>query len=82
MFTNPEFGCAAHTVKTTDDNACATLKRHYEQALQWLLDIGRAKAITVVTRRNDEDITRVDSVITIDRPDNSTVSYSIWQDVL
>jgi hypothetical protein len=82
MFTNPDFGLKKRTVRTTDDDSMAELKQDYNNALQWIIDLGRAVAIDIVVQRNASLRTRADAVISITRPDKTIQTYNVWQDVL
>jgi phage gp46-like protein len=51
-------------------------------ALQWLIDTGRAKSIMVETWRNEQDMHRLNILITALQADGRVVKYTTFKEVV
>lgn len=68
-------------LKNTAANA-NLIRGDYEQALQWLLDAGRAKSITVTVSRDSNDRYRLNILISAVQADGQTVTYDTFKEVV
>jgi phage gp46-like protein len=58
------------------------IKQDIEQALQWIIDAGRATSIAVTTWRDDTDRHRLNIHVTATQADGRVVTYSTFKEVV
>lgn len=59
FFNMPNFGLKTKDIKKITANNIEMLKQRVKDALQWLLDTGKAKSIDVVVERDSVDYNRI-----------------------
>lgn len=82
---NPEFGSRLHLLnRAKNTERTALLAREYcREALQWLLDTGRATAVEVeVDRDRLQDLHRLKIVVRVTLADGDIVSFETFQEVV
>lgn len=83
FFHNPGFGLRRRDrLKNTE--ATAELIRHdYKDALQWLIDTGRAKSVDVSAERDRrQDLNRLKLLIEVVQADGRTVTFTTFKEVV
>jgi len=79
---DPTFG-VTHRPRLKNTPASARLIRQdIEQALQWIIDAGRAVAIQVETWRDDNNRHRLNVLITATQTDGRVVTYTTFREVV
>ncbi|MDA8428945.1 MAG: phage GP46 family protein [Geobacteraceae bacterium] len=58
------------------------IKQDIEQALQWIIDAGRAKSIEVATWRDQNDRHRLNILVTAIQADGRAVTYTTFKEVV
>jgi len=84
-FQNPEFGSRLHLLhraKNTEKTA-ALAEEYCREALQWLLDVGRATKVDVHTERDrSQDLHRLKLLVEVTQADGRTVSFGTFVEVV
>ncbi len=84
-FQNPDFGSRLHLLqraKNTEKTA-ALAEEYCREALQWLLDVGRATKIDVRTERDrSQDLHRLKLLVEVTQADGRTVSFDRFVEVV
>jgi len=84
-FQNPDFGSRLHLLqraKNTEKTA-ALAEEYCREALQWLIDTGRATKIDVHTERDrSEDLHRLKLLVEVTQADGRTVSFDRFVEVV
>jgi len=83
FFQNPEFGSRLHLLqraKNTDQTA-ALAGEYCKEALQWLLDTGRAGKVDVYTER-DAELNRLNLLAEVTQADGQQVSFETFVEVI
>lgn len=79
---DPTFGCTDRPrVKNTPATA-RLIRQDIEQALQWILDAGRATSIDVATWHDDNDRHRLNVLVTATQADGRVVTYTTYKEVV
>lgn len=79
---NPQFGMRALPKKNTARNA-ALIKDYAAEALQWILDSGRATNIEIQVERDLlQDLNRVKLVVAITQADGRQVTFDVFKEVI
>jgi len=84
-FQNPEFGSRLHLLqraKNTQKTA-ALAEEYCREALQWLLDVGRATKVDVRTERDrSQDLHRLKLLVEVTQADGRQVSFGTFVEVV
>lgn len=84
-FQNPDFGSRLHLLeraKNTQKTA-ALAEEYCREALQWLIDTGRATKIDVHTERDrSQDLHRLKLLVEVTQADGRTVSFDRFVEVV
>lgn len=83
FFQNPEFGSRLHLLqraKNTDQTA-ALAGEYCKEALQWLIDIGRASTVEVYAER-DNELKRINLLAEVTQADGNQVSFGTFVEVV
>jgi len=84
-FQNPEFGSRLHLLhraKNTEKTA-ALAEEYCREALQWLLDVGRATKVDVHTERDrSQDLHRLKLLVEVTQADGRQVSFGTFVEVV
>ena len=82
---NPDFGSRLHLLqraKNTDQTA-ALARGYCKEALQWLLDVGRATKIEVATERDREvNLNRLKALIEVTQANKEIISFVTFIEVV
>jgi len=79
---DPSFGLI-HRPRLKNTPATARLlQQDMEQALQWIIDAGRATSITIATQRDENNRHRLNFLITAIQPDGRSVTYTTFKEVV
>jgi hypothetical protein len=81
LFDNPNFGLDLSDIKKLTNEKIPLIQERVEKAVKWILDIGKAKEITVVVEKNTQAIGRVDIYIKAIQADGTPVEYSTFRSV-
>ncbi len=85
FFQTPEFGSRLHLLHRAKNTAgTAKLAEEYcKEALQWLLDTGRAKKIDVYSQRDRlQDLNRLKLLVEVTQSDGRQVSFETFVEVI
>jgi phage gp46-like protein len=77
----PNFGLNISDIKKLTDDKIELIKGRYEQALSWIVDIGKARSITVYTEKQTGSIDRVNVRVLAIEADGTPVSYDTFKSV-
>lgn len=85
FFQNPEVGSRLHLLKrakNTEKNA-ALAEEYSKEALQWLIDTGRARKINIYTQRDRiQDLNRLKLLVEVTQSDGRQVSFETFVEVV
>lgn len=85
FFQNPEFGSRLHLLKRAKntEKTAALAEEYCKEALQWLIDTGRAKKIEVFTQRDRlQDLNRLKLLVEVTQADERKVSFETFVEVV
>ncbi len=85
FFQNPDFGSRLHLLQREKNTATTErLAREYcLEALQWLIDVGRADAVDVITERDTTvDPYRLKLVVTVTQANRPDVTFELFLEVV
>jgi phage gp46-like protein len=83
FFHNPGFGLRKRERLKNTEATAALIRHDYREALQWLIDTGRARSVEVeVERDRSQDLGRLAILVTVIQTDGASVSFSIFQEVV
>lgn len=82
FFQNPEFGSRLHLLQRAKntDTSSALAEDYCREALQWLLDIGKAKSIDISTERETPD--RLKVLVEATQADERKVNFETFVEVV
>jgi phage gp46-like protein len=80
-FADPTFGCKLNQINKITQNNILLAQQYIEQALAWLLQVGRAVSIIVVCEQDTQDPTRLDIKISATQPDGLLIKYQEFRPV-
>lgn len=84
-FMNPSFGSRLHLLqRAKNTEKTANLAAEYcKEALQWLIDCGKATAVDVsVERDTTSDTGRLKAIVEVTKATGETTSFATWVDVI
>lgn len=84
-FQNPEFGSRLHLLRRAKNTAqtAALAEEYCREALQWLLDTGRATAIVVYSERDmTQDLHRLKLLVEVTQADGRMVMFDRFVEVV
>ncbi len=82
FFAAPQFGSRLHEITKTTAQSVALLKDYCKEAMQWLLDLGRARSIEVKTERDARDLNRINMRITVTQADGRVITFETFTRVV
>ena len=83
FFAKPDFGCRWPDRDKNTDSTAALTREYCLEALQWLLDNGRARAIEVQVERNpDEDRHRLKIRVAAIKADLTQITFETYREVI
>lgn len=83
-FQNPDFGSRLHLITRMKNTArtAALAEEYCREALEWLIEIGRATKIEVYTERNpDENRYRLKVRVIVTQSDGKEVTFETFEEV-
>lgn len=78
---NPSFGSDLYKIKKITESSLNLAKQYCQEALKWLIQVGRAKTIDVIVERDTSDYTRMNIKVTATQPNGLIVSWGIYRTV-
>jgi len=81
LFNKPSFGLNLNDIKKITDKNIEKIKQRIENALQWLIDVGKAKSILVTVERDTIVDTRINYKIEAIQADGLPVIVTNFRDV-
>ena len=81
FFQNPRFGSKLSTIRKVTNESINLAKQYVEQALAWLLNVGRATSIAVIVEQDLSDFNRLDIKVTATQPDGLIITYQQFKRV-
>lgn len=82
FFADPLFGLKARPQAKKTLKTARLIKGDVEQALQWLLDTGRAALVEVEVALDNKDLHRVLAAIVVTDPGGNRISYEKFVEVV
>lgn len=79
---DPEFGLKDRPRAKNTPATARLIQQDVQQALQWIIDAGRASSIEITTWRPENDLHRLIIQITATQSDNRTVTYTTFKEVV
>ena len=81
-FWNKDLGSLLHTIKKLDDDGLADAVDYTKEALQWLVDTGRAGVIDVVAERDNDNRGQCNLAVTVAWTNAAPVTYKTFFQVV
>jgi phage gp46-like protein len=81
MFNNPNFGLDISDIRKITTNALRVFKQRSEDALKWLLTVGKASSIAVTVEKDDLDLNRINWQIDITQADGIPITMSSFRTI-
>jgi len=76
-FFDPQFGSRLHLLKKNTPRAASLAEEYAREALQWLLDTGRATEIDVLAERDTlQDVSRLKLLVEVTQADGEQIVYT------
>lgn len=85
FFQNPDFGSRLHLLKRAKntEKTAALAEEYCKEALQWLIDTGRAKKIDVYSQRDRiQDLNRLKLLVEVTQADGRQISFETFAEVV
>jgi hypothetical protein len=82
FFVNTNFGSAHSDIKKVTANAADDIKDAISAALKWILDLGRASTIDIVTDIDDSDRCRCNILIKATKPSGEEITFTTFYRVV
>jgi phage gp46-like protein len=85
FFQNPSFGSRLYLLlrKKNSAQTAALAKEYVREALQWIVDAGRASAIDITVERDTTvDLSRLKLLIQATKADGETVTFTTFTEVV
>lgn len=84
FWANPTFGNKIYMVRKVTDSNVLLAKQYVEEALNWLLQIGRATSIVVLAEKDTDPRNqgRINIKVEARQPDGLIVTYNQWYRVI
>ncbi len=83
FFHNPAFGLRKRDRLKNTDQTAALIRHDYQEALQWLIDVGRARAVRVsVQRQPSIDPYRLAILIEVEQADGRVLTFETFKEVV
>jgi phage gp46-like protein len=83
FFHNPEFGLRQRGRLKNTEATAALIRHDYKEALQWLIDTGRAKSVEVFAERDrTQDLNRLKLMVEVEQADGRTVTFTTFREVV
>lgn len=83
FFHNPNFGLRQRGRLKNTETTAALLRHDYLEALQWLVDTGRAKSVAVwVERDRRQDLNRLQLLCEVMQADGRTMTFETFKEVV
>lgn len=79
---DPQFGLTDRPRMKNTPTTARLIKQDVEQALQWIIDAGRATRIDVATWRDDNDRYRLNIHVSATQADGRIVTYETFKEVV
>lgn len=82
FFHNPGFGLRRRDRLKNTEATAALIRHDYLDALQWLVDTGRARSVDVAVERDRrQDLTRLKLLVEVVQTDGRVVTFTTFREV-
>lgn len=81
LFNMPDFGLDLSDIRKVTANNINLIRTRLETALAWLLDVGKAKSITVIVEKDNRDIHRINYKVEALQADGIPVTVTNFRTV-
>lgn len=81
FFQDPKFGSLLYTIKKMTQQNLRLAKQYCEEALQWLIQAGRATSINVIVEADISNIYQMNIKVTAKQPDGLIISYQQYRPI-
>lgn len=83
FFHNPDLGLRQRGRLKNTEATAALIRHDYKDALQWLIDTGRAKSVDVSSERDRrQDLNRLKLLVEVVQADGRTVTFTTFRGVV
>lgn len=83
FFHNPAFGLRKRARMKNTEQTAALIRHDYQEALQWLIDAGRARAVRVAVQRQPAiDPYRLALLIEVEQADGRVLTFKTFREVV
>lgn len=82
FFHRPDFGSRLYEIKNTTQQSLNLAQQYVEDSLQWLIDIGRADYLNVITEKDFIDPTRMNIRIEMRAVDGTEIEFETFRRVV
>ena len=80
FFQDPTFGSRLFEVKKLTTKGMNLAQQYIEEALQWLLDTGKASNIDVFVERDSIDRNRLNIRVQVEERDGNQITYDLYKE--
>ena len=81
MFNLPDFGLKLSDIKKITTANITLIHQRITNALQWLIDVGKATKIDVLVERDQTDLNRINIKVEAKQADGTELAYSEFKEV-
>lgn len=82
FFQDPTFGSRLSEVTKLTTKGLNLAQQYIEEALQWLLDTGKAANIDVFVERDSIDRSRLNIQVQVEERDGNQISYDLYKELV
>lgn len=82
FFYDPAFGSRLHLLKKNTARNVNLAIAYAKEALQWIIDCGKATDINVAAWRDEKNLNRLNLYVEAMAADGNTVTYTQWIEVV
>lgn len=81
LFVDPDFGLDLSDIKKITDANLLLAKQRIEDALAWMITVGKATSIAVTVERDTQDFNRMDIKVEARQPDGLLIVFQQYRPV-
>ena len=82
FFQDPTFGSRLSEIKKVNTTNINLAQQYIEEALQWLLDTGKAAQILVNVERDSIDRSRLNIRVQVEEADGNEITYDLYKELV
>lgn len=75
FFQNQDFGCDIYKIKKITPSNIKLAQQYVQDALQWLIQVGRATTINVTVEQDTQNINQLDIKVDATQPNGLIITY-------